>query len=248
MRFVADLHVHSKYSRAVSQAMVLPEMQKWAGKKGIDLLSAADFTHPIWFREISSQLTEDGEGVYKLKDANTPTRFVLSTEISSIYTQGGKVRRIHNLIFVPNLETAHKFSAELLKRGCNLSSDGRPIVGLSSRNILDLLLTVNPNSFLIPCHAWTPWFSLYGSNSGFDSIDECFQDLSKEIFGIETGLSSDPEMNWRIPELDNRSILSFSDAHSAVKIAREVTVFDLESLNFPSLKKAVQKMGENKVD
>ncbi len=248
MRFVADLHVHSKYSRAVSQAMVLPEMQKWAGKKGIDLLSAADFTHPIWFREISSQLTEDGEGVYKLKDANTPTRFVLSTEISSIYTQGGKVRRIHNLIFVPNLETAHKFSAELLKRGCNLSSDGRPIVGLSSRNILDLLLTVNPNSFLIPCHAWTPWFSLYGSNSGFDSIDECFQDLSKEIFGIETGLSSDPEMNWRIPELDNRSILSFSDAHSAVKIAREATVFDLESLNFPSLKKAVQKMGENKVD
>lgn len=248
MRLVSDLHVHSKYSRAVSKSMVLPEMQKWAVKKGIDLLSAADFTHPIWFREITSQLEESGEGVYKLKNSEAPTRFVLSTEISSIYTQSGKVRRIHNLLFVPNLETAQKLSSELLKRGCNLSSDGRPIIGLSSRNLLDLLLTVNPNSFLIPCHAWTPWFSLYGSNSGFDSIEECFMDLSKEIYGVETGLSSDPEMNWRIPELDNRSILSFSDAHSAVKMAREATVLDLESLSFSNLKKAVQKVGGNKVD
>ncbi len=248
MKFVADLHVHSKYSRAVSQAMVLPEMQKLADKKGIDLVSAADFTHPIWFREISAQLVEDGEGVYRLKGSNDKTRFVLSTEISSIYSQGGKVRRIHNLVFVPNLDTAQKFSSELLKRGCNLGSDGRPIIGLSSRNLLDLLLNTDPRSFLIPCHAWTPWFSLYGSNSGFDSIDECFMDLSKEIYGVETGLSSDPEMNWRIPELDNRSILSFSDAHSAIKMAREATVFELENLSFGNLKKAIQKIGPNKVE
>ncbi len=189
MEFVCDFHLHSKYSRAVSQAMVLPQIEKWAVKKGIDVLSAADFTHPLWFRELSSQLEEDGGGIYKLKNSDSKVRFILSTEISSIYSQNGKVRRIHNLVFVPSLETAQKLSTELIKRGCNLSADGRPIIGLSSRNLLDLLLSIDQNSFLIPCHAWTPWFSLYGSNSGFDSIDECFQDLSKYIYGIETGLS-----------------------------------------------------------
>lgn len=244
MEYVCDFHLHSKYSRAVSQAMVLPEIEKWAVKKGIDVLSAADFTHPLWFRELKSQLVEDGQGIYKIKDQKSKIKnvsFILSTEISSIYTQGGKVRRIHNLVFVPNIETAEKLNNELLKRGCNLSADGRPIIGLSSRNLLELILSIDPNSYLIPCHAWTPWFSLYGSNSGFDSIDECFQDLSSEIFGIETGLSSDPEMNWRIKELDSRSILSFSDAHSAIKMGREATVFELENLSFSNIKKSIQK-------
>lgn len=248
MQFVSDLHIHSKYSRAVSQNMVLPEMEKWAVKKGIDVLSASDFTHPLWFRELKAQLIQDGEGVHKLKDSNSKIRFILSTEISSIYSQGGKTRRIHNLIFMPSLEAVEKFNSELLKRGANLSADGRPIIGLSSRNLLELVLSVDPNAFLIPCHAWTPWFSLYGSNSGFDSIEECFQDLSSHIYGIETGLSSDPEMNWRIKELDNRSILSFSDAHSAIKMGREATVFkikdqkaNLKNISFNDIKSAIKR-------
>ncbi len=205
--------------------MILPEMEKFALKKGIDVLTASDFTHPLWFRELKSQLVEDTEGIYKLKTSKNKVRFILSTEISSIYSQGGKTRRVHNLVFAPSIATVEKINAELIKRGCNLNADGRPIVGLSSRNLLDLVLTIDPKAFLIPCHVWTPWFSLYGSFSGFDSIDECFQDLSKEIYGVETGLSSDPEMNWRIKELETRSILSFSDAHSAIKMGREATVF-----------------------
>ncbi|HKC15015.1 MAG TPA: endonuclease Q family protein [Patescibacteria group bacterium] len=247
MEYVCDFHLHSKYSRAVSQNMILGEMERFALKKGIDVLTASDFTHPLWFRELKAQLVEDGEGVYKLKNSDSKVRFVLSTEISSIYSQGGKTRRVHNLVFAPSLETVEKINAELIKRGANLSADGRPIIGLSSRNLLDLVLTVDPNTFLIPCHAWTPWFSLYGSNSGFDSIEECFQDLSKEIYGIETGLSSDPEMNWRIKELENRSILSFSDAHSAIKMGREATVFDLTSLSFTNIKNAIKKNGAEKI-
>ena len=233
--------------------MVLPEMEKWAIKKGIDVLTASDFTHPLWFRELKSQLIEEGGGVFKLKGSNSKVRFILSTEISSIYSQGGKTRRIHNLVFMPSLESAEKFNNELLKRGANLSADGRPIIGLSSRNLLEIVLSTDPNAFLIPCHAWTPWFSLYGSNSGFDSIEECFQDLSSQIYGIETGLSSDPEMNWRIKELDNRSILSFSDAHSAIKMAREATVFVTKDgmlnttnttnsqINFDDIKSAIKR-------
>lgn len=224
--------------------MILPEMEKWAVKKGIDVLSASDFTHPLWFRELKAQLIQDGEGIHKLKDSNSKVRFILSTEISSIYSQGGKTRRIHNLIFMPSLEAVEKFNSELLKRGANLSADGRPIIGLSSRNLLELVLSVDPNAFLIPCHAWTPWFSLYGSNSGFDSIEECFQDLSSHIYGIETGLSSDPQMNWRIKELDNLSILSFSDAHSAIKMGREATVFETSDqsseLSFSLIKDAIK--------
>lgn len=252
MQFVADFHIHSKYSRAVSQNMVLSEMEKWAVKKGIDVLSAADFTHPLWFRELKAQLVQDSEGIYRIKNSEYSTdkgiknavRFILSTEISSIYSQGGKTRRVHNLIFMPSLESVEKFNSELLKRGANLSADGRPIIGLSSRNLLELVLLVDQKAFLIPCHAWTPWFSLYGSNSGFDSIEECFQDLSSHIYGIETGLSSDPEMNWRIKELDNRSILSFSDAHSAIKMGREATVFETSDqsseLSFSLIKDAIR--------
>lgn len=220
--------------------MVLSEMEKWAIKKGIDVLSAADFTHPLWFRELKAQLVQAGEGIYKLNGPNSKISFILSTEISSIYGQGGKTRRIHNLVFMPSLESVEKLNSELLKRGANLSADGRPIIGLSSRNLLELVLLVDSNAFLIPCHAWTPWFSLYGSNSGFDSIEECFRDLSSQIYGIETGLSSDPEMNWRIKELDNRSILSFSDAHSAIKIGREATVFELPELSFSNIKDAIR--------
>jgi uncharacterized protein (TIGR00375 family) len=226
--YVADLHLHSKYSRAVSKDMVLPLMAMWAKRKGISILSTGDFTHPLWFREIKDQLAESQPGLFKLKIPDDKTKdllFLLSVEISSIYSQGGRGHRIHNLVFSPSFETAEKINKELVKRGCNLGSDGRPIIGLSSIQLLELILSIDKNAILIPCHAWTPWFSLYGSNSGFDSIDEAFGDYAKYIYGVETGLSSDPFMNWQIPELNNRSILSFSDAHSLMKMGREATVF-----------------------
>lgn len=224
MTYVADLHLHSKYSRAVSRDMVLPIMAEWAKKKGIDLLTTGDWTHPLWFREIKAQLEEAEEGVYKLKTMSEP-RFLLTTEVSSIYSQNGKVRRTHNLIFAPSFETAEKINKEFQRRGVNLLSDGRPIMGIPAKNVLELVLEIDKNALFIPCHVWTPWFSLYGSNSGFDSIEECFGDYAKYIYAVETGLSSDPEMNWRIKELENRTIVSFSDAHSPAKMGREATVF-----------------------
>ncbi len=224
MEYVADLHLHSKYSRAVSQNMILPIMAKWAKKKGLGIISSSDWTHPLWLREMKAELEEASEGLYKLKGESS-SLFLLSTEIASIYTEAGKLRRIHNLLFSPNIETAEKINKKLLERGCNLSSDGRPIIGLSSRNLLELVLAIDERIMLIPCHIWTPHFGIYGSASGFDSLNQAFGDLDKYIYGIETGLSSDPAMNWQIEELDNRSILSFSDAHSPAKMGREATVF-----------------------
>ncbi len=244
MQTVTDLHLHSKYSRAVSPQMTLPTMSQIAVEKGIQLLTASDWTHPVWFKEFSGLLKEAGDGVYQLNigtEHMQSIRFVLSTEISSIYKQGEKLRRIHNLVFVSCLEKAEVFSQALVARGCNIGSDGRPIVGLTSKQLLELLLEIDEKGFLIPAHAWTPHFGIYGSASGFNSLDEAFGDLSKYIYGIETGLSSDPEMNWQIPELKSRSILSFSDAHSLPKMAREVTVMELEKIDFPHLKKAVEK-------
>jgi len=219
--------------------MILPVMAQWGKKKGLDVLTTGDFTHPLWFRHIQEVLKEEKEGFFSLKNSKDSPLFVLSTEISSIYTQGGKARRIHNLIFSPSLQIAEKLNKELQRRAFNLASDGRPIIGLSSKNLLELVLSIDKNAFLIPCHAWTPWFSLYGSMSGFDSIEECFGEYSKYIFGIETGLSSDPEMNWRIKELDKRSIVSFSDAHSPAKMGREATVFELEEPTFKNLRRAI---------
>ncbi len=254
MQFVADLHLHSKYSRAVSQDMVLPTMAAWGKKKGIDILTTGDWTHPLWFREIRGLLEEAGEGVYKLKSPHfaPPTGeasrgkqneplFLLTVEVSSIYSQGGKLRRIHNLIFAPNFDTAEKINQELHRRSVNLLSDGRPIMGLSSINLIELVLGIDKNALLIPCHAWTPWFSLYGSNSGFDSIEECFGDWAKYIYGVETGLSSDPEMNWRIKDLEDRALLSFSDAHSPAKMGREATVFDIDTkrLRYEDIRNAI---------
>jgi len=242
MELFADLHLHSKYSRAVSKNMDLVEIASWAKKKGIGLVATGDWMHTIWFREVKSQLEEGGEGVYQLKvknekfkvendqgssdeDAFRDVRFLLSTEISSIYSQAGKQHRVHTLVFAPNFSIAERINIELLKRGCNLASDGRPIVGLSPRDVAELAFTVSDRCLVIPAHAWTPHFSVFGSRGGFDSIAECFGGLSDSIFAVETGLSSDPLMNWRIPELERRAIVSFSDAHSGPKLGREVTVF-----------------------
>ncbi|MGE5042175.1 MAG: endonuclease Q family protein [Candidatus Levyibacteriota bacterium] len=235
MELVLDLHLHSRFSRAVSPRMNLPNMYLWGRKKGINILSVADFTHPVWFKEVFSQLEEFQPGIFKLKDRFIPANalppqpflgpyFMLSVEVAAIYSENGKVHRIHNLILSPDFETAEKVNKGLVSRGINLSSDGRPILGISSRNLAEMLFEINPRIVLIPCHVWTPWFSLYGSKSGYDHITDCFGEYAKYIFAIETGLSSDPSMNWRIKELDTRSIVSFSDAHSLEKMGREATV------------------------
>lgn len=242
MQIIADLQLHSKYSRAVSQKMDILGIAKWAGRKGINLVATGDWTHPLWEREIKANLEEDGSGLLKLRTENLGSPlFLLATEVSSIYSQGGRLRRIHNLIWAPSLATVDKINKQLLKRGAKLISDGRPILGLSSIEVADLVFSVDPDCLIIPAHVWTPWYSLYGSQSGFDSIKECFGKFSKYIYGVETGLSSDPEMNWRIGELDGRAILSFSDAHSGPKLGREATVFDIPEgkLSFKAIRKAI---------
>ncbi|MBI2066096.1 DNA helicase UvrD [Candidatus Woesebacteria bacterium] len=248
MKVLADLQLHSRFSRAVSQQMVVPVISSWAAKKGIGLIATGDWTHPLWFRELAANLEGAGEGVYKAKGApeGSPL-FLLSTEVSSIYSQGGKVRKIHTLIFAPNFEVAGKINKELSLRGANLLSDGRPIVGLSAKAVAEIALSLDKRCLVIPAHAWTPWFSLYGSMSGFDSIAECFQELSAEIYAIETGLSSDAAMNWRIADLDNRRIVSFSDAHSPPKLGREATVFEVSEVSFPAIRRAITGEGPDKI-
>lgn len=243
MKVIADLQIHSRFSRAVSPQMSVPVISEWAAKKGIGLVATGDWTHPIWLRELQSSLEEAGDGVYKAKDAPEDSpRFLLSTEISSIYSQGGKGRRIHTLVFARDFETVEKINRELSLRGANLLSDGRPIVGLTAKAIAEIALGVSSDCLIIPAHAWTPYYSLYGSISGFDSIEECFEELSGEIYAIETGLSSDPAMNWRIAELSGRRIVSFSDAHSPVKMGREATVFEMPEVSYDGVRKAI--MGE----
>ena len=235
MKIVADLHLHSKYSRAVSPQMDLPNMARWAKIKGINLLGTADFTHPLWFGELQSKLIEINPGIYRLKSESaswqTAVNFVLTTEISSIYTQGGKTRKIHTLLFAPSLKTVEKINKKLAKAGANLASDGRPIIGLSSQQLCELVWSVDEQVLIVPAHAWTPWFSIYGSKSGFESILECYGQFADRIYAVETGLSSDPAMNWQIKDLYNRSLVSFSDAHSPAKLGREATVFQKRNKN-----------------
>ena len=245
MKVVADLQIHSRFARAVSPQMVVPVISQWAGKKGIDLVATGDWTHPLWFRELQTNLEEVGEGIYGAKGApKESAKFLLSTEVSSIYSQGGKTRKVHTLIFAPNFEVVEAINRQLTQRGANLLSDGRPIVGLSAKQVAEIALGANPRCLIVPAHAWTPHFSLYGSVSGFDSIEECFGELAPNIYAIETGLSSDPAMNWRIEELEGRQIVSFSDAHSPQKLGREATVFDLSELSFEKLRAAIMGQKE----
>lgn len=249
MHVIADLQLHSRFSRAVSREMTIPAIAAWAARKGIGLVATGDWTHPVWFREIASQLEELGNGLLRLPsrtprpngqtDPKREPYFLLATEVSSMYSQGGRLRRVHTLIWVPTLESARKISQEMTKRGCNLLSDGRPIVGLSCVHIAELVLTLEPRALLIPAHAWTPWFSVYGSLGGFDSLEEAFGPFAKDIYAVETGLSSNPAMSWRIQELDHRAIVSFSDAHSGPKLGREATVFDLAEPSYDAIYDAI---------
>lgn len=238
MKLVADLHLHSKYSRATSKEMNLETLALWSRFKGIDVLGTGDFTHPLWFGELEQKLEEKERGFFKLKNKKDSPYFVLSTEISCIYSKNGRLRKIHIVLLAPSFETARKINNILTGRG-NLFSDGRPILGMDAKELAKIVLDISPEIVIIPAHIWTPWFSLFGSNSGFDSLEECFEEFSDNIFAVETGLSSDPQMNWRLKQLDQRSIISCSDAHSPAKIGREATVFDVEP-NFSSIRGALK--------
>jgi len=251
-KFIADLHIHSKYSRATSKDMTLEELDCWADDKGILVMATGDFTHPAWFQEIKEKLEPAEPGLFKLKPQYkkktikgtlSETRFFLSTEISSIYSRpvssgGTKCYRIHNLIFAPDIETVEKINTQLGWIG-NLKSDGRPILGLDARELAKIVFNTNPKAAIVPAHAWTPWFSVFGSMSGFDSLEECFGEYAKNIFAIETGISSDPAMNWRLSKLDNIALISNSDSHSAPRIGREANIFDTD-LSYDGIIEAIK--------
>ncbi|MBW2624533.1 MAG: UvrD-helicase domain-containing protein, partial [Deltaproteobacteria bacterium] len=249
MDFIADLHIHSRFSRATSRKLDLPLLDYWARRKGLHLIGTGDVTHPEWLAETREQLIESEEGLYRLKQGTggpsspegAATRFVLSAEISSIYKKNGRVRKIHSLILLPNFEVAENFSQRLDGIG-NIRSDGRPILGLDAKDLLELCLDTSQDIFFIPAHIWTPWFSLFGSKSGFDSVEECFEDLSEHIFALETGLSSDPAMNWRLSSLDGYTLVSNSDAHSAAKLGREANLFATD-FSFSAMIKALKGRG-----
>jgi uncharacterized protein (TIGR00375 family) len=228
MRLITDWHIHSKYSRACSKALELPTIAKWCARKGIDVAATGDWTHPAWFAHLEEHLVERESGIYRLKDDSSKARFMLVTEISQIYKKGDKTRRIHNLVFSPSLETCAKVNAELARREFNLKSDGRPILGIDSEDLYKLLKEIDERIIMIPAHAWTPWYSVFGSKSGFDSLQECYGEMTKYIYAIETGLSSDPKMNWSLSSLDDVVLISNSDAHSSEKLGREANVFELE--------------------
>ncbi len=257
MNLIVDLHLHSHYSRATSKNMDLERMYLWGKIKGINVIGTGDFTHPMWFNEIQEKLEPAEPGLFKLKpeiakkvDLQIPAscrnnllRFILTSEISNIYSKNGKVRKVHNLIIAPSLSAVASLSGKLNKIG-NLKADGRPILGLDSKELLRLSLETDPDNFFIPAHVWTPWFSLFGSKSGFDSIKEAFEDLSPYIKAMETGLSSDPFMNWRWSELDHITLVSNSDAHSPKKLGREANILNCE-LNYFKIIEAI-KTGDDR--
>lgn len=214
--------------------MDIPIIARAAKMKGITLVATGDFTHPEYFNSLQKYLKPAGNGLYCYGD----TYFIVTTEVNNIYSAGGRLRRIHNMIFVPSLESAQKV-AEFLSRYGNLKVDGRPTVSISSYELLARVLEIDPKAFLVPAHIWTPWFSLFGSNSGFDSLEECFSDLSGEVFAVETGLSSDPPMNWRLSALDKKTLISNSDAHSPNRLGREANVFDCE-LSYDAIREVLK--------
>lgn len=224
---ILDLHIHSRYSRACSPDLDLPKIAIACEQKGIDIVVTGDFTHPAWIKHIKENLEETSSGVYKLKNGNSPTRFILGTEISCIYKHKDIARRVHLLILAPSVEAVEKFNAVLESKGVNIRSDGRPIMGLSAKAILQIILDIDPRFMMIPAHAWTPWFAVFGSKSGYNTLEECFEELTPHIRAIETGLSSDPVMNHRLSMLDNITLVSNSDAHSLNNLGREANVLKL---------------------
>ena len=258
MRLITDWHIHSQYSRACSKDLVLPTIAKWCERKGIHVAATGDWTHPKWFDHLRENLVEsDGEpGMYRLRD--TPlfppyfrgeqrgVRFMLVTELSQIYKKWNAVRRIHNLVFSPSLETCEKVNTELARREFNLKSDGRPILGIDSEVLYKLLKEIDERIIVVPAHAWTPWYSVFGSKSGFDALEECYGEMTKYIYAIETGLSSDPAMNWQLSSLDRVVMISNSDAHSCRNLGREANMFNLERPSYDEFVQVLKNQDKKK--
>ncbi len=256
MKFIADFHVHSKYSRATSKEMDVENMARWANLKGVGLLGTGDFTHPFYFAELKQKLQPTGFGFFTLKrefkrsagivdnGSQKELHFMLTTELSNMFQQGGSGRRVHTMIFAPSFEVVEKINEELSQYG-KLGSDGRPIFGFPTKELVEIITDITDECFIVPAHAWTPWFSVFGANSGFDSLEECFEEQTKHISCIETGLSSDPQMNWRWSALDKMGLISNSDAHSPNRIGREANVFDCE-MSFKDIIKAIKTKDKNK--
>ena len=248
MYYIGDLHIHSRYSRATSKDCTPEHLDLWARRKGIHIVGTGDFTHPAWREELKEKLEPAEDGLYVLKDGyrikEDPVpggkipRFVVTGEISSIYKKNGKTRKVHSLILLPGLEDAERISARLEQIG-NIHSDGRPILGLDCRDLLEIVLELCPRAVYVPAHIWTPHFSMFGAFSGFDTVEECFEDLTPYIHAVETGLSSDPPMNWRVSALDRFQLISNSDAHSPAKLGREANLFDIP-LSYEGLYRAIQ--------
>src|ERR1700734_3450739 len=241
MRFYADLHIHSKFSRACSRDCDLEHLAWWAGRKGISVVGTGDFTHPVWREGLGEKLVPDAPGLFRLQPdleravhdtlppaCRTPVRFMLSSEISTIYKRDERTRKVHHLLYAPSLDAVDEITRALARVG-NLAAGGRPILGLDSRNLLEITLSGGDGCYLVPAHAWTPWFAVLGSQSGFDRVADCYADLASHIFAIQTGLPSDPEMNWRVSSLDQYRLVSNSDAHSPPMLGREATAFSCEA-------------------
>lgn len=244
MKIVADFHIHSKYSRATSPSTDLENLDKWAKIKGITVLGTGDFTHPLWFKELKEKLEPAEAGLFKLRENDSVTRFILTAEISCIYSKNNKVRKVHIVIIAPSFEAVEKINEKLNLIG-NLKSDGRPILGLDAKELAKIVLYADKDCLVVPAHIWTPWFSVFGSKSGFDTLEECFEDYTKYIYAAETGLSSDPAMNWRLSQLDKITLLSNSDSHSPQKIGREANIFDTD-LDYYSIAEAIKQKDKNK--
>jgi len=244
MEFISDFHLHSKYSRATSKDMNLEKLNQWAKIKGIKVLGTGDFTHPEWLKELKEKLQEKETGLFVLKVENSQTRFILTTEVSCVYPKKGKLRKIHIILFSPSFEIAEKINKRLSLFG-NLAVDGRPTLSLDAKELVKIILDISENCLIIPAHLMTPWFSLFGSRSGFDSVEECFEECSKYIFAGETGLSADPLMLWRMPDGRKLTLISNSDSHSPAKIGREANFFNT-SLDYFSILKAIKEKDKNK--
>jgi len=245
MKITADFHIHSKYSRATSKNMDFEQIAVTAQEKGIKVVGTGDFTHPDWRKEMREKLEPAEAGLYKLKSqTSNGIRFIITGEISNIYNRRGKTRRVHNLILLPSFEAAEKISSILSWQG-NIKSDGRPILGMDAEDLLKLVLEIEPEALFIPAHIWTPWFSVFGSMSGFDSLEEAFGENVKHLAALETGLSSDPAMNWRLSALDKFALVSNSDAHSPDNLGRELNIFETD-LNFFALRKAIIEKDKSK--
>ncbi|OGX29398.1 MAG: DNA helicase UvrD [Omnitrophica WOR_2 bacterium RIFCSPHIGHO2_02_FULL_67_20] len=240
-RFIADFHLHSRYSRACSKDLTVAELAKWAKIKGIGVLGTGDFTHPLWLDELKDALRDAGGGLYE----HAGVRFLLTAEVNTLFYRDGRAHQIHHILFLPSLEAAERLNKELASFG-GLDIDGRPTLRIEPARLVDILLGLEPRGMLVPAHAWTPWFAIFGSTSGFDAVEACFERQSQHIYALETGLSSDPAMNWRLTSLDRYTLISNSDAHSARRIGREANIFEGEA-NYDAIVDALKRKGATRL-